>query len=153
MIKILIVEDQPAFKVEDALDYLKFKNLKFELKMFSSAVSSMRYIRDNLEEIDLAIIDLGIPYFENEPIRTKTQGFEVIQEIERLIRNRSIKKSFSIIINSTTKLELPRGMTEEEYFSDSKTRCGTIIEHVEELEGSYLYEFIEKNMPEKIEFQ
>ena len=147
MINILVVEDQPAFKVEDALDYLKFKNLKCEIKMFSSAVSSMRYIRDNLSEIDLAIIDLGIPYFENEPIRSKTQGFEVIQEIERLIRN------LSIIINSTTKLELSHDMTEEEYFADSRARCGITMEHIEELEGSYLYEFIEKNMPEKIEFQ
>ena len=101
MLKILIVEDQPAFKVEDALDYLKFKNLKCEIKMFSSAVSSMRYIRDNLSEIDLAIIDLGIPYFENEPIRSKTQGFEVIQEIERNAAKDDKKKSADISIDST----------------------------------------------------
>lgn len=152
MINILIVEDQPKFKVEDALDYLKAKNLKFEINLCLSAVSSLRYFRSNFDKIDLAIVDLGIPRFEGEFVRSNTEGFGVIQEIERLTRMRN-KKNFSIIINSSTKLELSDGMTEEEYFANLKARCGITMEHVDCLEGSYLYEFIKKNMPEKIEFQ
>lgn len=151
MIKIFVVEDQPKFKVEDAFEYLKAKNLKFEVNMFSSAVSSLRYFRNNFDKIDLAIVDLGIPKFDGELVRSSTEGFDVIQEIERLTRMRN-KKNFSIIINSSTKLELS-GMTEDEYFANSKAKCGITMEHVEELEGAYLYEFIEKNMPEKIGFQ
>lgn len=151
MINILVVEDQPKFKVEDALNYLKAKNLKFEITLCLSAVSSMRYLRNHLAEIDLAIVDLGIPFFESEPIKSNTEGFDVVQEIEILVEIGK-KDKLPIIINSTTKIEFSDGTTEEDYFASSKER-GLIIEHVDCLEGAYLYEFIEKNMSEKIEFK
>ena len=150
MINILVVEDQPKFIVEDALNYLKAKNLNFEITLCLSAVSSMRYLRKNLAEIDLAIVDLGIPFFEGEFVKSSTEGFDVVQEIERLVKRRK-KDKLPIIINSTTKIEFSDGTTEEDYFASSKER-GLIIEHVDCLEGAYLYEFIEKNMPEKVEF-
>ena len=152
MIKIFIIEDKFAFGLEDVLKHLTVKNLKFEITIFSTTLSAMRHLRINLDKIDLVIFNFGNNRDKEQYVKTNTEEFDVISEIERVARMMNNKKLL-IIINSLRKLKLSDTMTEKEYFSKLKSRCGITIEHVEELEGSYLYEFIEKNMPEKIEFQ
>ena len=148
---IFIVEDQPRFKVEPALEYLKLKKVKFDYKLFSSVCGALRYLRNNFSEVDLAIIDLGLPWFEGEPIENKIEGLDVIYEI--MHKNFEENLNIPIIINSTTKIEGANGETEEEYFKDYFGEDFKIkIEHVDCLKGSWLYEFLQNNMSEKMKF-
>lgn len=142
--KILIAEDNPELKVYYALDELKKKNIKFHYDIFSSVSRTLVAMMKQLPEYDLAIIDLGLPWFDNEPVQSSVEGFEIIEEIIR----RSSKEDLSIpiIINSTTKIEGTQGETEEEYLSFYTHGTNQIIEHVEHLSGSWLYEFIQENI-------
>lgn len=148
---ILIVEDQPKLKVEPALDYLKSEKVKFDYTICSSVHSALRYIQDNLSKVDLAIIDLGLPFFDGEPVKGKIEGMDIVFEISD--KNYEDNLNIPIIINSTTKIEGVNGETEEEYFKayfgeEFKKK----IEHVDCLEGPWLYEFLQNNMAEKVEF-
>ena len=152
MVKILIVEDKFAFEVEDVLKYLKEKKLKFEITLCSNTINSIRYLRYNFDKIDLIIFNFGNYREKGEKVKLNTEGFNLIQEIDSLTKMKN-KKNLSIIINSSTKLELPNTITEEKYFSNLKAKCGITINHTDKIDGLYVYEFIDKNMAEKIEFQ
>ena len=148
---ILIVEDQPKLKVEPALEYLKLKKVKFDYKIFLSIGAALRYMHDNLSKVDLAIVDLGLPWYDGEPIKSKVEGMDIIYEI--MHKNFEENLSIPIIINSTTKIEGVNGETEEEYFKNYfGEEFKMKIEHVDCLKGSWLYEFLQNNMSEKMEF-
>lgn len=148
---ILIVDDQPDLKVQHALDYLNSKKIKFDYELFSCVNSALRYFNEHSSEIDLAIVDLGLPMFEGGRVRSPVEGVIVIQEI--LDQSCMEDLNIPIIINSTTKIEGSHGETEEEYFEIYYTReLETKIEHVSRLEGSWLYKFLQENLKDKLEF-
>ena len=143
-IRILIAEDQPEFKVYPALEELRRKNVKFKYDIFSSAVRALRDMRTQLPEYDLAIIDLGLPWFEDEPVKSSVGGFEIIEKIIR--RNSKENLNIPIIINSTTKIEGSNGETEEEFLKFFTQGTNQVIEHVDELSGEWLYKFIQEHV-------
>ena len=148
---ILIVDDQPELKVQDALDYLKSENVKFEYVSFTYVVSALRYIRGHLSEFDLAVIDLGLPWLENDRIKP----LEGLVLIEKILKNNITEDlKIPVIINSTTKIEGTNGETEEEYLNTYylKKNPKLIIEHVEKLDGSWLFKFLQEKIPDKVEF-
>ncbi len=147
---ILVVDDLPALKVDDALMYLQSKGVKFDHTLALSVNSALRYLHENLAKVDLAIIDLGLPRFDNERVSDPVEGFDIVREVIRLSRRKNTY--IPIIINSTTKIEETLGRTAEENFrrlygKELKLK----IEQVEHLEGPWLYEFLKNNMPEKME--
>jgi len=130
---ILIVDDWPERKVQHAIQYLKSKKIDFTYEIVKSYNSAGRYVLKHLDEIDLAIVDLGLPRFDNGESYDKLEGLFVVEMILRE------KISIPIIINSTT--EIPN---EEEYF-ERYTDRNAIIKHVQFLDGEWLSEFI-KNL-------
>ena len=142
--KILIAEDNPEFKVYYALEELRRKDIKFQYDIFSSVSKTLRAMKEQLPEYDLAIIDLGLPWFDNEPVQSNVEGFEIIEEIIRRCREEDL--SIPIIINSTTKIEGTQGETEEEFLSFYTEDTNQIIEHVDHLSGSELYKFIQEHV-------
>lgn len=147
---ILIVDDQPDLKVQHALDYLNSKKIKFDYELFLCVNSALRYLDKHLSEVDLAIIDLGLSWFDGGLIRSEIEGLNIITEI--LKRNLMENLSVPVIINSTTEIEGANGETEEEYFKSFTEEMNQKIEHVDCLEGPWLYEFLQNNIGEKIEF-
>lgn len=145
--KILIAEDSPEFKVYNALEELRKKDIEFQYDIFPCAVKTLMAIKKQLEEYDLAIIDLGLPWFDNEPVKSNVEGFTIIEEIIRRARKNDLR--IPIIINSTTKLEGAQGETEEEFLKFYIEGTNQIIEHVDQLSGSWLYNFIQTNVHHK----
>ena len=141
---IVFVDDQPELKVQEAIKYLKEKKLNFDYSIFKSSNSALRYITTNLANIDLIVLDLGLPKTEdNNYLYDKYEGLFILKQILRKT------KDIPIIINSTTIIKPFDGKTEKEYF---KTFTPAVIEHVEHLTGFYLFEFLETYLSEKIEF-
>lgn len=140
---IVFVDDQPEYKIQEAIKYLKEKNLNFDYSIFKSSNSALRYIVENLSKIDLIVLDLGLPKIDdNNYLYDKYQGLFVLEQILRKT------KDIPIIINSTTVIRHENYKTEKEYF---KNFSPAVIEHVEHLTGFYLYEFLETYLSEKIE--
>ena len=141
---IVFVDDQPELKVQEAIKYLKEKKLNYDYSIFKSSNSALRYITTNLANIDLIVLDLGLPKTEdNNYLYDKYEGLFILEQILRKT------KDIPIIINSTTIIKPSEGKTEKEYF---KTFSPAVIEHVEYLSGFYLFEFLETYLSEKIEF-
>ena len=140
---IVFVDDQPEYKIQEAIKYLKEKNLNFDYSIFKSSNSALRYIVENLSKIDLIVLDLGLPKIDdNNYLYDKYEGLFVLEQILRKT------KDIPIIINSTTVIRHENYKTEKEYF---KSFSPAVIEHVEHLTGFYLYEFLETYLSEKIE--
>lgn len=140
---IVFVDDQPEYKIQEAIKYLKEKNLNFDYSIFKSSNSALRYIVENLSKIDLIVLDLGLPKIDdNNYLYDKYEGLFVLEQILRKT------KDIPIIINSTTVIRHENYKTEKEYF---KNFSPAVIEHVEHLTGFYLYEFLETYLSEKIE--
>ena len=140
---IVFVDDQPEYKIQEAIKYLKEKKLNFDYSIFKSSNSALRYIVENLSKIDLIVLDLGLPKIDdNNYLYDKYQGLFVLEQILRKT------KDIPIIINSTTVIRHENYKTEKEYF---KNFSPAVIEHVEHLTGFYLYEFLETYLSEKIE--
>ena len=140
---IVFVDDQPEYKIQEAIKYLKEKNLNFDYSIFKSSNSALRYIVENLSKIDLIVLDLGLPKIDdNNYLYDKYEGLFVLEQILRKT------KDIPIIINSTTVIRHENYKTEKEYF---KSFSPTVIEHIEHLTGFYLYEFLETYLSEKIE--
>ena len=141
---IVFVDDQPEYKIQEAIKYLKEKNLNFDYSIFKSSNSALRYIVENLSKIDLIVLDLGLPKIDdNNYLYDKYEGLFVLEQIL------SKTKDIPIIINSTTVIRHDNYKTEKEYF---KNFSPAVIEHVEHLTGFYLYEFLETYLCEKVEF-
>ena len=140
---IIFVDDQPEFKVQEAIRYLTEKKLSFDYSIFKSSNSALRYIVENLSKIDLIVLDLGLPKIDdNNYLYDKYEGLFVLKQILRKTND------IPIIINSTTIIKPTNGETEKEYF---KNFSPAVIEHVEHLTGFYLFEFLETYLNEKIE--
>lgn len=133
---ILFIDDHPESKVKEAINYLSDK-VKFNYTILKSSSSALFYISQHLNEVDLVVVDLGLPRFDNGHDYDKMAGWNIVESI--LLETLSIP----IIINSTTKIEPCTGQTEEEYF---KFYHPAIIKHVFSLEGKWLYDFIEKHL-------
>lgn len=130
---ILFVDDQPEIKVRQAIEYLEQKQLDFTYTIAKSYHSAVKYLSKNLKKTDLAVIDLGLPIYENGDGYSKLEGVNIISLI--CWRNNKMP----IIINSTT--DIP---DEEEYLKPYISE-GANIQHVKTLYGEWLYEFI-KNL-------
>ncbi len=130
---ILIIDDVPKFKVHTAIEYLKSQSVDFNCEIMENCCDGLRYLRKNSNEIDLVIVDLGLPFYEDETKYNELEGLIIIEEIKRLNLN------IPIIINSTTKLP-----DEEQYLKTFKDN-GIIVEHVDALYGGWLYDFIQDN--------
>ena len=140
---IIFVDDQPRFKVQDAINYLKDKNLKFNYLILIDSNSDLKYIYKNLSNIDLIVLDLGLPKFENGIYYNKYEGIFIMEQILQKT------KKIPIIINSTSVIHPKNNITEKEYLKNLRP---AIIEHVEKLTGFYLFEFLETYLIDKIEF-
>lgn len=129
-LRILFVDDQPDFKVLPAIKYLENKEVDFSYEILKSAVSAMRYIFRNADNIDLIVLDLGLPLYENDySDYDKLEGLSIISQLLR--ENRKIP----VIINSET--DIPN----EEKFLEAY-RKNAKVEHVKELFDDWFLEFI-----------
>lgn len=129
---ILIVDDYPEIKVRQAIEYLEKMQLDFTYTVEKSYHSAVKYLSKNFDEIDLAIIDLGLPVRDTGEGYSKLEGVNLIT----LICWKSVK--IPIIINSTT--EIP----DEKEYLEPYIAAGANIQHVKTLYGEWLYEFINK---------
>lgn len=141
---ILFVDDTPESKIQEAIDYLISKQVKFSYSIYLSSNRALRFISTHLNEVDLAVIDLGLPLFDGSHNYQEIGGLEIIENI--LIETLDIP----IIINSSTTIEFANGETEKEHFNYFHP---AIIEHVPLLDGKWLYEFLNKNLSEKMELK
>lgn len=128
--QILFVDDQPAFKVYKAIHYLQNENFNFDYKIVNSVNSALEYIDTYLNDIDLAVVDLGLPMYDNGLKFDNLNGLKVVDKI--LKRNLNIP----IIINSTTPIP------NKESFIQSYIEQSAHIEHVKLLDGKWLMDFI-----------
>lgn len=141
---IVFVDDQPEFKIQSAINYLKGLKIDFDYSIFKSSNPALRYITTNLSNIDLIILDLGLPKFDEDiDSYDKYEGLFVLEQI--LLKTKDIP----IIINSTTIIRPSNGKTEKEYFRSFRP---AVIEHVEQLNGFYLFDFLVTYLIAKIEY-
>ena len=127
---ILFVDDYPDVKVRQAIEYLKEKQFDFTYTIAKSYHSAVLYLSKNFENTDLAVIDLGLPVWDNGDGYNKLEGVNLISLI--CWKNLNIP----IVINSST--EIPN---EEEYLQNYIAE-GANIKHVKTLYGEWLYDFI-----------
>lgn len=129
---ILFVDDSPRFKVQHAIKHLEGENVDFSYEIVGSVNSACRYLANHSIEIDLAIIDLGLPQFDNGHSYNELNGLLIIKEI--------LRKNINIltIINSTTKIP------NEEELVKQYTDQNTVIQHIQFLDGKWLSNFIKQ---------
>lgn len=143
---ILFIDDMPDFKVKSAIYYLESKKIKFSYTICKSINSALRYFSKHISEIDLIVVDFGLPQFDGDKsFIDQYGGLDIIDEI---VLHKEVL-NIPIIINSTTKIEPNDGSTEKEYFSFYDP---VIIEHVEKLDGEWLLEFLKNHFSNKVEF-
>lgn len=130
--KILFIDDYPETKVQLAIDCLKYKKIEFDYVIVKCLIEAFRYLNQNSNEIDLVVLDLGLPLYSDGSDYSNLLGLEIVDEIKRL------NITAPIIINSTT--EIPN---EDDYLNNLRER-GITIEHVEFLTGKYLIEFLQR---------
>lgn len=130
MLHILFVEDSPMFKIQHAIKHLEEENIVFTYEIIGSVNNACKYLLNPPTKIDLAIIDLGLPQFDNGSNYKELNGLSIIEEM--------LRKNINIptIINSSTKIP-----NEEEIMEQYKTKK-TLIRHVDFLDGKWLNEFI-----------
>ena len=119
---ILFIEDMPEYKVEHLIDFLKYKKIDFTYEICKSVNSALRYCVQNKDKIDLIILDLGLPRFDDSNIFSDYAGLDIINEID---------------IDEKKWFELNFGPD-------------VIIEHEKRLTGEILLEFINKHLKDKI---
>ena len=99
MKKILIVEDQPELKVEMLLKLLESDKIKFEYEIVKSVTSAKRYLHKRANEVDVIIMDLGLPIFDGELVTNLLEGVHLIYDLE------DFDVKVPVVINSTTSKE------------------------------------------------
>ena len=140
---ILFVDDLPDIKVRPAIDYLNAQNIKFDYVICKSIYSAIRYIKEHTSDIDLAVIDFGLPVDDNSFRFRQYGGLDIIDYILD-----TLELDIPIIINSTSHIKMLNNGDEEDYFSDYEN---SLIEHVDNLTGQWLYEFLKEHLKEKLE--
>ncbi len=98
MKKILIVEDQPELKVEMLLRLLEKDKIKFEYEIVKSITSAKRYLHKRANEVDVIIMDLGLPIFDGELVTNLLEGVHLIYDLE------DFDVKVPVVINSTTEI-------------------------------------------------
>lgn len=98
MKKILIVEDQPALKIELFITLLEKQNIPFEYELVGSITSAKRYLARNANCVDLIITDLGLPIFDGEYVNNLLEGVNLINDLE------DFDVEVPVVINSTTQI-------------------------------------------------
>ena len=98
MKKILIVEDQPELKVEMLLKLLEADKIKFEYEIVKSVTSAKRYLHKRANEVDVIIMDLGLPTFDGELVTNLLEGVHLIYDLE------DFDVKVPVVINSTTSI-------------------------------------------------
>lgn len=143
---ILFVDDMPDLKVKHAIGYLANKNIKFSYKICKSINSALRYLINNVNDIDLIVLDFGLPMFDGDGNLKHYYEFGGLDIINEMFRKEVF--NIPIIINSTTKYTPSNGEEEKEYFKSYYSPI--FIEHVDKLDGEGLLKFIKKHLNEKI---
>ena len=136
---ILFVENKPEFKIKEAIAYLETNKINFSYNICKSINSALRYLINNKKEIDLIVLDLGLPIFyddDNLEHYKEYGGLDIINEMCR-------KAVFNIpiIINSATCLDTK---ITKEYYSK------IVIKQVDRLDGEWLLQFIKNDLNKKI---
>lgn len=147
---ILFIEDMPEYKVVHLIDFLKYKKIDFTYEICKSVNSALRYCVLNKDKIDLIILDLGLPRFDDSNtvsfVYDEYAGLDIINEIcyEKKIRN------IPIIINSETDIKPTDDDIDEKKWFELNFGPDVIIEHEKRLTGEILLEFINKHLKDKI---
>lgn len=129
---ILFVEDKPKIKLNSAITYLKNREVDFTYQIKNSVNSALLYLDTHKDEIDLVVLDLGLPQFDDG------SGYKELNGL--LVMERLLKKHYHIpvVINSTTKIP------DEKNRLKPYTEKGAVIQHLHYLYGDWLYEFLKK---------
>lgn len=143
---ILFIEDMPEYKVGHLIDYLKYKKIYFTYEICKSVNSALRYCMLNKDIIDLIILDLGLPRFDDSNIYSEYGGVDIIDEICYIKKIRNIP----IIINSETEIKPTDDDIDEKKWFELNFGPDVIIEHEKRLTGEILLEFINKHLKDKI---
>jgi len=128
---ILFVDDQPQWKVEPSINYLKSKEIDFSYVIEKSVNGARRYIKDHINEIDLAVVDLGLPTFNNGQLYGPIEGLDVIDFIYWQ------NPKLPIIINSSTVIP-----NEEKYLNDNFSDANIV--HVPNLDLEWFEDYVRK---------
>ena len=128
---ILFVDDQPILKVTQAIDHLKTKGIDFSFVIEKSVNGALQYIDNHKNEIDLAVVDLGLPILNNRQLYGHLEGMQVIDTIYWT------NPKIPIIINSSTVIP-----DEEKYLNDNFLDA-TII-HVPDLDLQWFEDYVRK---------
>ena len=129
---VLFVDDRPVLKVYHIICQLNYTNTNFSFEIVKSVNSACRYIVEHSNQIDLIVLDLGLPLSDNGANYDSLNGLLVVKEMMRKHIN------IPIIINSCT--EIPN---EKNYLKQCKDN-NIVIMHAEFLNGKILTEFMEK---------
>lgn len=129
---ILFVDDLPNFKVNPQIQYLQQKNLSFTYEVIGSVYSAIRYLNKHSNEVDLAIVDLGLPLTDDGSDYESLNGLLVTEFIMKIKENKNIP----IIINSST--QIPNEKQVLKKYTDE----GINITHVEMLNVKWLLNYI-----------
>ena len=143
---ILFIEDMPEYKVVHLIDFLKYKKIDFTYEICKSVNSALRYCVLNKDKIDLIILDLGLPRFDDSNIFSDYAGLDIINEICYIKKIRNIP----IIINSETEIKPTDDDIDEKKWFELNFGPDVIIEHEKRLTGEILLEFINKHLKDKI---
>lgn len=133
---IMFVDDNPGKKVNPLINYLEEHCTEFTSIVIGSTNSAIRYISEHGGEVDLAVVDLGLPMFDDGTEYNILRGLDIIE---------SMYKEYTkipIIINSTT--DIPEETLE--YYADR-----LIIKHYRQLDGKTLLSFTQKGFIHLIE--
>ena len=127
---ILFVDDHPESKVNCAIEHLTNKGINFKHVTKTCVNSACRYVATHSHEIDLAVIDLGLPHFKDGSMYSEISGIFIIDELARK------KIKIPVIINSTTAIP-----DEEDYLKNRKKNFSKIL-HIASLEPEWFESFV-----------
>ena len=122
---ILFIEDMPEYKVVHLIDFLKYKKIDFTYEICKSVNSALRYCVLNKDKIDLIILDLGLPRFDDS-------------------------NTVSFVYDEYAGLDIINEICYEKKWFELNFGPDVIIEHEKRLTGEILLEFINKHLKDKI---
>lgn len=134
---IMFVDDNPMDKVSHLVKHLKENDTDFTYNVINDVESAVQYIDQNFNQIDLAVLDLGLPMADNGSGYSSLAGLIIVEKIIE------INPKIPVIINSTT--EVP-----EKHIQSFVDR-GLTIKHSRPLRCDILLRFIQKDSINLIE--
>lgn len=138
---IMFVDDTPYEKVDHLIRYLKEHCDEFASNgtydVIKSSDSAIRYLKEHENDIDLAVVDLGLPKNDDGDNYHILRGLDIIDEI----CNNHPK--IPVIINSVT--DVPKQKLQQ--YADS----GLIVKHCKPLLSQKLIRFMQKGNVHLIE--